>query len=334
MNVGMKRMEKLKLLFYGFRHGHIYGLYEKAKAKEYIDIVACLEEHEETRKLVAHKLGIDFNTDSYDEWLTRDIDAVAIGGKYGERGAAIIKALKAGKHVIADKPICNNMEELEEISRLSREKGLKVACMLDLRYMPVAVTAKKLFESGRMGQIRNVSFEGQHCIDYANRPSWYFEENMHGGTINDLAIHGIDLLQHIAGLEIEHVDAVKTWNSFAHKNPDFLDCAYVMARCKNGERVLADTSYSAPSQVFSMPTYWNFKFWCEKGLVTFCYNDKEVTVYEDGKSGPIYLAGEEVTVDWLDDFMAEIRNDQNGFTESVFRSTKKALQLQQIANQI
>lgn len=327
-------MKKLKLLFYGFRHGHIYGLYEKAKAKEYIDIAACLEEHEETRALVAQKLGIRFSADSYEKWLTKDIDAVAIGGKYGERGTAIIKALKAGKHVIADKPICTSIEELEEISRLAREKGLKVACMLDLRYMPVAVTAQKLFESGRMGKIRNVSFEGQHCIDYANRPSWYFEENMHGGTINDLAIHGIDLLMHIAGLEIDHVDAVQTWNSFANRTPDFKDCAYIMARCKNGERVLADTSYSAPSQVFSMPTYWNFKFWCEKGLVTFCYNDKEVTVYEDGKTEPIYLPGAEITTDWLDDFMTEILNDQSTFTESVFFSTKKVLQLQQIADQI
>ena len=77
--MGKKQMKKLKLLFYGFRHVHIYGLYEKAKEKEYIDIAACLEEHEETRRLVGQKLGIDFDTDSYDEWLGKDIAATAAG---------------------------------------------------------------------------------------------------------------------------------------------------------------------------------------------------------------------------------------------------------------
>lgn len=93
---------------------------------------------------------------------------------------------------------------------------------------------------------------------------------MHGGTINDIAIHGIDLLYHLAGLSVTQVDGVRTWNSYADREPDFKDSAVFMARLNDGIQLLADVSYCGPSQVFSMPTYWNFKFWCKKGMLTFC----------------------------------------------------------------
>lgn len=86
-----------------------------------------------------------FDNKSYSEMLSdRKIDAVAIGVKYGERERAVISALMAGKHIVSDKPICTSMTELSEIKKLSEEKNLKIACMLDLRYMPSAVAAKKL----------------------------------------------------------------------------------------------------------------------------------------------------------------------------------------------
>ena len=119
----------MKILFYGFRHSHIDGLFESAKNNSRIEISACIEEDETARKAAEEKLGIQFDNGSYDEWLKTDIDIVAIGGRYGDRGKAIIKALQAGKHIIADKPICTKMEEYEEIARLAKEENLKISCM-------------------------------------------------------------------------------------------------------------------------------------------------------------------------------------------------------------
>ena len=108
-------MNCMNILFYGFRHGHIYTLYRTAKARSDVRIVACVEENEEAREKAAKELGVEFDQRDFAQLLQEDIDAVAIGGRYGDRGAAIIQALKAGKHVIADKPICTSLEELEEI---------------------------------------------------------------------------------------------------------------------------------------------------------------------------------------------------------------------------
>ena len=154
----------MKIIFYGFRHYHIDSLYKMAVESKNVDVVACVEDDEQARLAATERLGINFSTDSYETLLSTDVDAVAIGGCYGDRGEAIIKALKAGKHVIADKPICINREEYDEIVKLVNEKNLKLYIMFDLRYMTGAVTAKKIFEEGKLGKVVNVSFLGQHFL--------------------------------------------------------------------------------------------------------------------------------------------------------------------------
>lgn len=68
---------------------------------------------------------IHFNCDSYDDILRDDaVEAVAIGDYYGVRGKLISAALKAGKHIICDKPICTDLAELETIETLAKEKIL------------------------------------------------------------------------------------------------------------------------------------------------------------------------------------------------------------------
>lgn len=322
---------KIKLLFNGFRHNHILALYRKALESDLVEIAGCIETDVPAREAAQRSLGIRFSEESYDLWLKTDIDAVAIGNAYGDRADAIIKALSAGKHVIADKPVCTDLTQLETIRQLAQKKGLKIVGMLDLRYLPQTLAAKQILDSGRLGQVRNVSFNGQHCIDYAHRPGWYFEEGMHGGTINDLAIHGVDLVRMLTGQEFAKLDAARVWNSYAHLHPKFKDCAMFMARLENGAGVLADVSYSAPSQVFSMPTYWEFRFWCEKGLLTFNYVDPSVTVYEEGIQEPVTISCAPATRDYLHELADELGGSTKA-TQNILNSTQTALLIQQAAD--
>jgi predicted dehydrogenase len=319
----------MKILFYGFQHGHIFGLYDLVKERSDVEIVACLEKEEKKRRELAENDGIVCDEKDYDFWLSQDVDIVAVGAKYGERGEAIIKALQAGKHVIADKPICTTRKQLETIVALTKEKNLKVACMLDLRYQNSTKTVKKLLSDGEFGEVKNVSFTGQHCLDYAHRPSWYFEDGMHGGTINDLAIHGIDLVLYLTGLKLKSINAARCWNSYAYKTPKFRDCAIFMAELENGAGLLADVSYSAPSQVFSMPTYWDFKLWCEKGLIHFNAVQSNVYLYKEGEERATVLLQEWEAGDYLTDLIHEIETNKTEMTESVLLATEQTLALQE-----
>jgi len=324
---------KHRILFYGFRHVHINSLYKKVCVSEQAEVADCCEPNVEARETAQRVLGATFTNKSYEELLASDVDAVAIGTAYGERGTAIIKALEAGKHVIADKPICTDIKELARIRELVWEKGLKISCMLDLRYIPQAIKASEIIRSGRLGEVRNVSFNGQHYIDYATRPHWYFEAGQHGGTLNDLAIHGVDLVRMITGLEFAETDAARTWNAYADRNKDFDDCAMFMARLSNGAGVLADVSYSAPSQAFSLPTYWEFRFWCDRGMLQLAYNDKQLTLFEEGTPEPIRIFCDCSSSGYLGEFVDAIENNSMTATENVLVSTEQTLLIQAAANQ-
>ena len=315
------------IVFNGFRHGHINGLYGVAKACPEIEIVGCYEPDEAARERASQQLKADISGEGYAEMLN-SADIVAIGGRYGERGAAVIEALKAGKHVIADKPICTSLSELEEIKRLSTEKELSVIVMLDLRYNAATQIAKPILESGDLGEVRNVSFNGQHCLDYGKRPAWYFEEGMHGGTVNDIAIHGIDLVRYLTGMEITCADAVRTWNSYAVEEPHFKDCAMLLARLENGAGIMADVSYSSPSATLSIPSYWEFRFWCEHGMLEFNYATPLVKVYKKGESEVRNVWGDADGTIWLNDLLREIETGERSITEDMLESSRQTLWLQ------
>lgn len=321
-----------KIVFNGFRHGHINGLYKAAKACVGLEIIGCYEPDEAARNAASATLGAEIVGEGYSE-LLKDADIVAIGGRYGDRGVAIIEALNAGKHVIADKPICTSLSEFEEIRRLSREKGLSVIVMLDLRYIASTQIAKTILDGGELGEIRNISFNGQHCLDYGKRPMWYFEKGMHGGTVNDIAIHGIDLIRYLTGLNFTEVDAVRTWNAYAKEEPHFKDCATFMARLENGAGVMADVSYSSPSATLSIPSYWEFRIWCENGMIEFNYATPMIKIYKCGASEAETVYGVADGTSWLTELLYELETGDRSITEDMLRSARQTLWLQSQAKE-
>ena len=105
----------MNIAFAGFRHGHIFGLYNIAKDSSEVEIVGCFEEDEATR-IETEQRDVVFNYDKYEDILNDEkVDIVAIGDYYGKRGSMVIAALESGKHVICDKPICTDLNELESV---------------------------------------------------------------------------------------------------------------------------------------------------------------------------------------------------------------------------
>jgi len=326
-------MSKRKILFCGFRHSHIFSLYKAVAASSDWEIAGCIESDPQARSDAEAVLGIRFSDIPYEKWLTSDIDVVAIGNAYGLRYRDILPALQAGKHILADKPLCTDLKQLAQIRKLSEEKNLKIGCMLDLRDAPQVQLAKQYLESGRLGQVQTVSFNGQHCLNYGQRPMWYFEPGMHGGTINDLAIHGIDLVRIMTGQEFAKIDAARVWNAYATEQTHFKDCAQFMARLEKGAGVMADISYSAPYASPALPFYWEFRFWCDKGVLTFSATAPTVTVYIQDDPTSVILKDNAPLYSYLSDFTQELEQDTRTVTENVLRSTKTALLLQSFADQ-
>ena len=319
----------MKIAFAGLRHDHIFVLYEEVKVHKDFEISGAFEDNATARKTAEEK-GVFFKYATYDELLAdKAVETVAFGGCYGDRGRMIIKALKAGKHIISDKPLCTTIAELDEIEKLSKEKGLTVSCMFTMRFEKKINAVKKLIDGGTLGEIKNVYIGGQHPLQYGRRPAWYFEKGKHGGVINDLAIHGIDILYYF-GIEPEKVNAARTWNAYATEEKEFSDSGQFMLTAKSGAGIIGDVSYSIPDGIeFNLPYYWQFYFWGTKGVISFSLNEKTTEYYIKGDKEPKTLK-EEGATDYLTDYLKAVKGE-NGVilsTAEVFKSTRKTLEIQ------
>ena len=321
-----------KIGFAGFRHEHIFALYLLAEESKNVEVVAAWEENAKA-KAFAETKGVTFNCDTYDEMLNNAyIDIIAIGDYYGRRGELVIKALKSGKHIIADKPLCISLEELYEIKHLVSEKNLKIGMMFDLRYNKNVLTAKKLIDAGEIGEINNISFGGQHPLLYGERPGWYFEEGKHGGTINDIAIHAIDIIKNYLNLDVKNICAARTWNKLADKEPNFNESAQIMLELSNKVGLIADVSYTVPDKIgFDLPYYWEFKIWGTKGMLTFSFSSENVELYKKTEDKVIICEGTESNKNYLTDFIDDIEGKSN-FTEGILASAEETLKIQAFAD--
>ena len=319
--------------FAGLRHRHIFALYDMVKAHPDYTFAGAFEDDADSRKYAA-SMGMACRYPSYDAILSDpDVEAVALGGCFGDRGPMAIEALRAGKHVIADKPLCTTLDQLDEIEHLAYSTGKKVTAMFTMRYEPKIAALCDLVRSGALGDVNNVYFGGQHPLQYGRRPMWYFDNSKHGGTINDIAIHGIDILSYALGMKNFTIESARCWNRYAAEQPDFCDSAQFMLTADNGAGIIADVSYAVPDGIeFSIPLYWEFNIWGTGGAAEFSLA-KELVFYKKSSAVPVILPDKEPDTDFLSDFLNMVCGKETCLAmEDVFSSTRTTLEIQLAAD--
>lgn len=327
----------LKFAIAGLRHGHITALHEKVKKHPGCQLVAVCEEDVDARKNARDNWKIEVTHESFRQMLEKvDFDVLAVGDYYSKRGQLIIAALKAGKHVIADKPICTSLAELEEISKLANAKNLKIGCMLDLRENPNMNSARQLIASGSIGEIHAIQFGGQHPLMLGTRPAWYFEKGKHGGTLNDIAIHGLDLVEWLTGLEITEMIAARTWNAFAEKFPHFNDAGQLMLKLSNKCGVIGDVSYFSPDSFgYKLPYYWRVTVWGRNGVIEFNCTEAGVKTAINGASEITITAPLPPETDFLESFLNDVSGKPASLnTGHILSISGKTLKLQKMADEL
>lgn len=338
--LGRLRHLPIKFAFMGFRHGHIRTLYKRVLEREVegIELSAACEEDEAARGEAESK-GVQITHSEFEKMLAYvACDVVAIGDWFGRRGSLAIQALSKGKHVISDKPICTNLDELDEIERLARVHDLKVGCMLTLRDQPYVIGARNLIRDGDIGPIHAIAFGGQHPLNLDSRPAWYFEPGKHGGTIGDIGIHALDCIPWITGLRFSTVNAARCWNAFAREHPHFKDGAQMMLTMQNGCGVIGDVSYFSPfGGGYGLPFYWRMTFWGRRGVLEIADNLSEMVITLDEDRAVSRRALPEGNPGGhLRSFVRDIRGETEEdelCTDSVIRGSRIALVIQKAADE-
>lgn len=327
----------LRVAFVGLQTGHAFGLHQDLADHPDIDVVAVCEEDPEARAKASER-GINISHTSYAQMLAEvPCDAVACSDWYGIRGVRLIEAMNAGKHVIADKPLCTRLKEVGEIERLANTKHLKVGCQLPVQYHPPFVTAQKLVRDGAIGDVHSVTFNGAHSLNYAGRPSWMFDPERYGGSINDIAIHGIDALPWLTGRSFSAVTVAREWNARVPDHPAFRDGAVVLFKLDNGGAAYGDASWLSPDEAgYKTPFYWRFTVLGSAGALETSWHAEKVQVYKKGSKeiveGPLITdEGHSYIGDWLLDIANTPAMDRLN-TERVLRSSRITLLAQHAAD--
>ncbi|GAB3820341.1 Gfo/Idh/MocA family oxidoreductase [Tessaracoccus terricola] len=143
-----------------------------------------------------------------------DVDVVDICTPGDTHAEIAIAALEAGKHVLCEKPLANNVEEAEAMvaaAERAAASGVKAMVGFTYRRVPAITHARDLVAAGRLGRIFHV--RAQYLQDWLVDPSapltWRLQKERAGsGALGDIGAHVIDLVQFITGQRLTGVSAL------------------------------------------------------------------------------------------------------------------------------
>lgn len=214
----------------GAAHPHVSYALDEVAARPDVELVAAAEADPAMRAAFLSGLdGVPVLERVDDLLAAHDVDVALVAGVYGGRAAAVLAALDAGAHVLADKPLCTTPADLDRIERRAAETGRHVSVVLEKRFSPVTVAARGLLTDGTLGELALVASTGPHKLDLPSRPEWFLRRRTYGGVAGDLPVHDIDLALVLSGATEGTVSAL-TGNARRADHPDLDDHVAVLLR--------------------------------------------------------------------------------------------------------
>ncbi len=142
-----------------------------------------------------------------------DIDLIDICTPGDSHAEIAIAALRAGKHVLCEKPLANSVAEAKEMvaAAAAAPEGVKAMVGFNYRRVPAARLARDMIAGGRLGAVRQV--RAVYLQDWIVDPEfplvWRLRKELAGsGALGDIGAHIIDLAQFMIGQRITEVTAM------------------------------------------------------------------------------------------------------------------------------
>lgn len=171
---------------------------------------------------------------SLEELLSReDLDIVSICSPNGLHSFHSIAALKAGKHVLCEKPMATSAFDCGEMIKAAENANKRLFVIKQNRFNPPVIAVKDLIDTGKLGKINSIQlscFWNRNENYYAN--SWKGKMDMDGGTLYTQFSHFVDLLYYLIG-DVKEVKAFGA--NYLHKETiEFEDTGVVILKFHNG----------------------------------------------------------------------------------------------------
>jgi predicted dehydrogenase len=217
------------------------GNISPAHIKSYLEfpdrckIVALADIYPEKAKTKAEQFGLDVEIfDSHNQLLKmKDVDLVSICTPPFTHAQIAIDCMKAGKHVIVEKPMAASLEECDRMIEAQKESKTVMAIIAQNRFMDSIMNLKKVLDSGKIGRVLHAQVDSHwwrgHCYyDLWWRGLWKTEG---GGCTLNHAVHHIDMLGWMLGMPLK-VQALLS--NAAHDNAEVEDISIAALQYEKG----------------------------------------------------------------------------------------------------
>jgi len=177
---------------FGMGHHHA----ESIRNTKGLELVGVCEPDAARRKLAAETEGVP-TYESLDQVVADDgVDMVALIVPHDLHAPLALQAMKAGKHVITEKPMCVTTKEADAMMAAAAKHGVVLTVYHNRRWDTDFVTVKRIIDEGLLGDVFMVE-----CAIGGPRPlsGWRREEKHGGGQIRDWGAHVLDQMCLIAG---------------------------------------------------------------------------------------------------------------------------------------
>lgn len=118
-----------------------------------------------------------------------------------------IRALRAGKHVLCEKPFSSNAREAAEMAEVAHETGLVVSEAFTYRYHPLTRRVREIIAGGELGKVTHLEAQFGFLLPSPNNIRFNFQ--LAGGALMDCGCYPVSLIRHLAGAEprVERAEA-------------------------------------------------------------------------------------------------------------------------------
>lgn len=204
----------------------------------------------EQTKGKAEQFGIPFFTTDYQEILARDdIDAVVVATPDFTHEKIAVDALEAGKPILLQKPMARNSRECRRIIQAAERTCTPIYVSFMHRYFEEVVKTRELLADDAFGPVYSV--RQRNATPGATWAAWFYsKENVGGGAMLQLGVHGIDLLQYLFGqiISVRAVTALmkeeRVLEDGSIISPDNEDLIFAIYRFASGMMATHETVYN------------------------------------------------------------------------------------------
>ncbi|MBA4292340.1 gfo/Idh/MocA family oxidoreductase [bacterium] len=297
--IGFDMAKKIKVGVIGTgmiaNHAHLPGYFS---IPDEVEVVWLCDKKADRLAENATKWGVSKTTENYHDLLNDpEIDAVSVATPNLEHMQMTVDALKAGKHVLCEKPLSMNADQSKAMCRAAKESGKVLQVGLQYRFCGPGMFMKDYIANGHMGDIY---YGRAQAMRRRGVPGWGVftnKEKQGGGPLIDIGVHILDFTLHLMGYPKPVAATGKTWDMLG-KNPkitNFMgdydrstftveDMAVGMIRFEDGQMVLLESSFMANiEQEFFKTTLMGTKSgaevcpgFSEDPIVIFSERDKQV----------------------------------------------------------